>query len=156
MTVYKKRLHLKNFDYKGRYRYFLTICCFKQTAKLKDYPLIKWLTNVLAEKAERYGFKIWAYCFMPDHLHLLVEGENENSDMKQFVKSYKQITGFYFKRMTGERLWQINFYEHTLRKEEDTIKTARYIFNNPVRKGMVDDYRKYEFLGSFEFDIKQT
>jgi hypothetical protein len=30
-----------------------------------------------------------ADCFMPDHLHLLVAGTSESSDLKQFVKSAK-------------------------------------------------------------------
>jgi hypothetical protein len=40
-----------------------------------------------------------------------------------------------------------------LRKEEDAMNVARYIFNNPVRKELVDDFRKYKSLGSFEFDL---
>jgi len=154
MTIYKKRIHLKNFDYKGPYRYFITICCFNKKPVFKASVLIKWLTNALQEKSKSYGFKTWAYCFMPDHMHLLIEGGDENSDMKQFIKSYKQYTGFYFKKKTGKKLWQINFYEHVLRKEENTINVAKYIFDNPVRKGLVDDYQKYEYLGSFEFNIK--
>jgi hypothetical protein len=46
-----------------------------------------------------------------------------------------------------------NFYEHVLRKEEDTLSVAYYILNNPVRKGLAYDYRRYKFLGSFEFEI---
>ena len=45
------------------------------------------------------------------------------------------------------------YYEHVLRREEDTMNVARYIFNNPVRKELVDDFRKYKSLGSFEFDL---
>lgn len=90
---------------------------------------------------------------MPDHLHLLIEGKDSNSDMKRFISSYKQYTGYHYKKKTGVSLWQINFYEHVLRKEEETMNVANYIFSNPVRKGLVDDYRQYKLLGSFEFDI---
>ncbi len=75
--------------------------------------------------------------------------------MRRFLSSYKQHTGFYFKKEAGISLWQINFYEHILRKEEDTMSVVHYILNNPARKGLVSDYRQYEFLGSFEFDIMQ-
>ncbi|UJS17719.1 MAG: hypothetical protein L3J17_01345 [Candidatus Jettenia sp.] len=53
------------------------------------------------------------------------------------------------------RLWQINYYEHILRSDEDTRSVAYYIFNNPVRKGLVTDFKQYRFLGSFEFDIHE-
>jgi putative transposase len=112
-----------------------------------------WLVDALREKSISYGFKVWAYCFMPDHLHLLIEGKDSDSDMRKFISSYKQYTSYYYKKETKVPLWQINFYEHVLRKEEDTLTVAYYIFNNPVRKGLVDDYRQYKFLGSFEFDV---
>lgn len=109
--------------------------------------------EILCEKSKTFGFKVWAYCFMPDHLHLLIEGKDDDSDMKRFISTFKQFTGFSYKKKTGLPLWQINFYEHVLRREEDTMNVARYIFNNPVRKELVEDFRKYKFLGSFEFDL---
>ena len=152
---YKKRIRLKDFGYIGCNRYFITICTYNKKPTFGDNSLVTWLISSLKEKSESFGFKIWTYCFMPDHLHLLIEGKELDSDMKQFISSYKQHTGFYYKKKTGQSLWQINFYEHVLRKEEDTINIAEYIMNNPVRKGLVDNYSEYNQIGSFEFDIKQ-
>jgi len=61
---------------------------------------------------------------MPDHLHLLIEGKDSDSDMKRFISSYKQYTGYHYKKKTGVSLWQINFYEHVLRKGEETMNVA--------------------------------
>ena len=153
---YKKRIRLKHFDYTGSYRYFITICTINKKPIFTDSCLVNWFIEVLKEESKDFGFLVWACCFMPDHLHLLIEGKDENSHMKKFVSSYKQKTGFYYKKKYGTPLWQINYYEHVLRKNEDTRAVARYIFNNPVRKGIVDDYREYAFLGSFEFDVRET
>jgi len=73
--------------------------------------------------------------------------------LRKFIAAYKQKTGFEFKKKLNRSLWQINYYEHILRREEEIKKIARYIFGNPVRKGIVDNYRKYPFLGSFMFKI---
>jgi len=51
------------------------------------------------------------------------------------------------------RLWQINFYDHVLRTEENTMNVVYYISSNPMRKGLVDNFDKYPFLGSFELDV---
>jgi putative transposase len=150
--IFKKRVRLKGFDYKGSYRYFITLCTWDKKPLFTDDALSLSLVDILKEKSTSFGFKIWAWCFMPDHLHLLIEGEGFNSDMKRFISSYKQYTGFYYKKKKGSPLWQINFYEHVLRSEEDTVRVARYIFDNPVRKGLVEDYRQYKLLGSFEID----
>ncbi|MCF6147726.1 MAG: transposase [Candidatus Kuenenia sp.] len=151
---YKKRIRLKHFEYKGCYRYFITICTHDKKNLFNDEKLVEWLVIILRGKSVSFGFKVWAYCFMPDHLHLLIEGNDDCSDMRKFLSSYKKHTGFYYKKENGNPLWQINYYEHVLRKAEDTIKIAQYIFHNPVRKGLVDDYRKYKFLGSFEIEMK--
>lgn len=153
---YKKRIRLKSFNYKGVYRYFVTICTLDEKQIFKDNDLVEWFIKVLKEKSKNFEFKVWAYCFMPDHLHLLVEGKGTGSDMNRFIKSYKQYTGFYYKRKFKNNLWQPNFYEHVLRNEEDTMKVAQYIFGNPIRKGLVNSYKDYKFLGSLEFDVTRA
>ncbi len=50
------------------------------------------------------------------------------------------------------QLWEANYYEHVLRNDEATRAVARYIVQNPVRKGIVEDYSKYPYSGSFEFE----
>jgi putative transposase len=91
---------------------------------------------------------------MPDHLHLLLAGE-ENSSLKDFMKIFKQRSGFYFKQRYNAPLWQPSYYDHVSRKEESLEEVARYIFENPVRKGLVDDWREYPLLGSMVFDLNE-
>jgi len=152
-TTLKKRIRLKNFNYLGTYRYSITICTYNKKKIFTDKELVSWLVKSLEEKAKLLNFKVWAWCLMPDHLHLLVEGSNSDSNLKKFISSYKQQTSFEFKKKMNQRLWQINFYDHVLRTEEDTIAVANYIFNNPVRAGLANNYKDYYQLGSFEFDV---
>jgi len=152
--AYKKRTRLKEFNYKGLYRYFITICTFNKEQIFKDNPsIVTWLIDILREQSRTFRFKIWAYCFMPDHIHLLLEGDDVNSDLRKFISSFKQLSSFYYKARAGKQLWQINYHDHVLRREEDNINVAYYIFNNPVRKGIVDDFKQYKYIGSFEFNI---
>ena len=102
--------------------------------------------------ADKECFSIWAYCFMPDHVHLLVEGLDSHSDMRRFVSLFKQKTGYWYRRAHNERLWSSNYYEHVLRDDEATIAVAKYIIQNPVRQGIVEHYDSYPYSGSFELD----
>jgi len=43
------------------------------------------------------------------------------------------------------KVWQRSFYDHALGCEEDLIKVAEYIVYNPVRKGLVKDWREYRY-----------
>jgi len=93
---------------------------------------------------------------MPDHLHLLIEGKAENADMKKFVSVFKQRTAFWFNHRYDAKLWQPSYYDRVLRSDEVVSIVARYIFENPVRKGIAVDYLQYPYSGSFEFsDISQ-
>ena len=174
MKKYKTRPRLKDFDYKGYHRYFITICTRDRSPIFKDYAGVKELIRVLKDTAKNnFGFKVWAYCFMPDHLHLLVEGESPDSDLKKFISSYKQYTGYYYKKVAvaqgfspafspaktpskrnNSKLWQPSYYDHVLRKDEDIFSVAMYIVNNPVRKGLVTHFMDYELSGSFELDLE--
>jgi len=108
--------------------------------------------NALRSVADQERFSVWAYCFMPDHVHLLVEGLDSDSDMRRFVSVFKQKTGYWYRRTHNGRLWSSNYYEHVLRGDEATIAVTKYIIQNPLRRGMVEDCGTYPHSGSFEFD----
>ena len=91
---------------------------------------------------------ILAYCFMPDHVHLLVEGLSDDSDGRLFIARAKHLSGFHFQKQFGVPLWQRYGFEHTLRADEGALSVARYILENPVRAGIVRRVQDYPFLGS--------
>ncbi len=86
---------------------------------------------------------------MPDHLHILTSGD-EKTNLIKFIKTFKQKTGYNFRKTAGRNLWQKSFHDHVVRKEENLSSIAEYIFNNPVRKGLVQNYEEYPFLGPKE------
>ena len=96
-----------------------------------------------------------AYCFMPDHVHLLVTGVDEASDGRKFDSQAKQLAGFYVARHHDVRLWQHYGYERILREEEDTLAIARYIIANPIRAGLAGSIFDYPFLGSDTHSIAE-
>ena len=147
-----KPRRLKGFPYRGCYRYFITIRSHSFERHFVNDETVARVTEILESTAQQEGFLVWAYCFMPDHAHLLVEGKHGNADMKDFVALFKQKSGYWFKSTYGMKLWAPNCYEHVLRNDEVTMTVARYIIQNPVRKGMVDDYSSYPYSGSFEVE----
>ena len=149
---HQKPRRLKSFSYRGYYRYFITIRSHDFKHHFVNDEVVDKLIEILKSTAEQKSFLVWAYCFMPDHVHLLIEGKKSNADMKVFVALFKQRTAYWFKRIHGVQLWEANYYEHVLRNDEATRAVARYIIENPVRKGMVEDYSKYPYSGSFEVE----
>ncbi len=96
-----------------------------------------------------------AYCFMPDHVHLLAEGQRDDADCRRFITRAKQFSGFYYKKTFAESLWQRYGYERTLRDEDATLSVARYIVENPVRAGLGKRVSDYPFIGSTVYTVDE-
>jgi putative transposase len=147
--------HLNAFSYRGPHRYFLTFCTYgKHKAFVDQEPVDVVLSHILRTSQEQ-GLELTAYCFMPDHVHLLVEGTVPTSDCREFVARAKQFSGFYYTKRFGVRLWQRYSYERVLREHEQTVRVVRYILENPLRAGLVQRVQDYLFLGSSAHTIEQ-
>jgi REP element-mobilizing transposase RayT len=83
---------------------------------------------------------------MPDHFHVLVEVAQGQS-LEDFVKHFKQKSGFRLKRLIGKPIWQISYYDRILRKEGAVVDVAAYIWDNPVTAGLVSDPWEYPWSG---------
>ena len=147
--------HLKTFDYLGVRQYFLTFCTYHRARLFTDPARVGLVSTQISRASQEEGFSVIAYCFMPDHIHLLVEGTSDVSDCLRFIARAKQYAGFYYKRVFKDRLWQRFGYEHVLRDEEAAISVARYILENPVRAGIARTVQEYPFSGSSVYSIEQ-
>ncbi len=113
---------------------------------------------------------------MPDHVHALVSGLDERSNLLAFVKALKRTSQWQFppqltnrkppteKRAQNSRatvaatkpaLWQKKFYDHILRETDNFDAVVGYIWMNPVRAGLCTDPRHYPHSGSFTADWRK-
>jgi REP element-mobilizing transposase RayT len=142
---------LSGFSYGGRYQYFLTICTCRRQKSFQGEPEATWMTGLITHFFECQQFAVIAYCVMPDHVHLLIEGLADDADLKAVMHDWKQETAFAWKQRTGARLWQEGYYDHIVREDDPVIGIVRYILDNPFRAGLVADGATYRFSGSSRF-----
>jgi len=81
-------------------------------------------------------------------MHVLALGADPGSDLVAFVEHFKQETAFTFAQKNSRVLWQHRYYDHIVRSEIAAERVARYIWMNPVRKNLCEDFRCYPFSGS--------
>jgi putative transposase len=140
--------HLQHFDYTGLHRYSLTFCTNRRRPLFTEARIVELVLSQISRASREHGFAVAAYCFMPDHVHLLVHGQSEAADCNRFITAAKQYSGYYYRRQFPGVLWQRYGYERTLRKDEDTLTVARYILENPVRAKLVGTIKDYPYIGS--------
>ena len=145
-TQLRRSPRLKGFDYIGPLACSLTFVTRQRAPVFLRADLSNLCLDCLRRSSQRYGITVNAYCLMPDHAHLLVEVP-ERVSLGAFVRHFKQLSGYALKRKTGFEAWQISYYDHILRNEESVLDVARYIWDNPVRRGLVSERAEYPFSG---------
>lgn len=139
---------IPGFEYRGPYRYFLTFCTKDRHEAFADHDVAAAAIAQFRRTAQKTEFALLAYCLMPDHVHLLVEGTTASADLHRFAARGKQTIGRAYARRARRLLWQQGHYDRVLRNEEDARTVARYILENPVRAGLVRVPAEYPHLGS--------
>ena len=100
-----------------------------------DFALYR---DLLAEASRRAGTDVWAYCLMPNHVHLIVVPGDEDGLRRTFADAHRRYTGFINARhrWTGH-LWQ-GRYGAVAMDEAHLVQAARYVALNPVRARLCD------------------
>jgi len=139
---------LVGVSYVGFQRYFVTTCTAFRKPLFNDHAVAADIAEQILQLSREFEFAIIAYCFMSDHVHLLLGGRSEQADLERFVKRAKQVTGFAYRRTHRGSLWQPGYHERVLRDDEATLTVAQYILENPVRAGLAKALGEWPLAGS--------
>ena len=136
------------FSYVGPHRYLVTICTVRTTAALTQADVVEFLLWQLRQQVAVQEFALVAYSFMPTHVHLLLKGLTEFSDLRKLVARWKQYTGYQYKRRTGSSLWMSGYHDRVLHDEDGDWSVLAYVMMNAVRAGLVSALGEHPFTGS--------
>ncbi len=101
----------------------------------------------LARYRRQFAVVLYAYCLMPNHVHLLLQtGE---PPLARFMQGVQQTYTQYFNRVHGKvgHLFQGRYKAIVCEKDTYLIALIRYIHANPVRAGLVRRLQEYPYSG---------
>lgn len=130
------------FSESGR-AYFVTTVVAGRQPLFTDWYLARCLVAEMRQLQQQHQVLWNAWVIMPDHFHALLV--LQEGSLKQVMQRFKGASARRINRCrsTSGTVWQPGFHDHALRKEEDQLKTARYIVANPLRSGLVKQLRDY-------------
>jgi len=107
----------------------------RQKTFLTDHDHHTYLER-LARYRTRHGVRCYAYCLMPNHVHLLVEPTSE--PLSKFMQGPQQSYTQYFYREHRKvgHLFQRRYHAIVGEKDRYLLALVRYIHLNPVRAGL--------------------
>jgi REP element-mobilizing transposase RayT len=99
---------------------------------------LKWL-----EQTDR--IKLDAAMVMPDHIHFIAALKNVG--LPKLMQSLKGYTSRQLNTLMNRKgvLWQDQYHEHAIRRDEDLNEVVLYMLQNPIRAGLVEDFHDYPF-----------
>jgi putative transposase len=93
--------------------------------------------ELMAEWCEKCAVRIWAYCLMPNHVHLIAVPKTADGLCRAIGEAHRRYTRHVnFREGWRGHLWQGRFASYVL-DEPHLLAAARYVELNPVRAGLV-------------------
>ncbi len=99
-----------------------------------DYALYR---DLLAERCRAAGVEVWAWCLMPNHVHLILVPSDVDGLRRALAGVHRRYAGvIHARRKRTGHFWQGRFGAVAL--DEDHLAAAlRYVSLNPVRARLV-------------------
>jgi len=153
---YHSRRHRRNFNNPG-HAHELTFSCYHGFSFLAKDRVCEWLVDAIAKARVEVAFDLWAWVFMPNHVHLIVKPQSPNYDIGLIRRRIKEPVSrcaiAWLKenapewseklaRKRGSRVeylfWQSGGgYDRNVTDGSTLLRMIDYIHENPVRKKLV-------------------
>ena len=151
----RQRPHrLPHEDYSGEITIVFTICVSESQPLFHEHEVVKTFIDILCKETDKHDCQVIVYCFMPDHVHLILRGLSPKADLWKVVVDFKQRSGYWLRQNRNQFRWQKGFFDHIIRKSDDLGSQIRYIAQNPVRKGLVKNWDEHPHTGSLGIDLE--
>lgn len=99
--------------------------------------------HLLQAETERFGVDVWAYCLMPNHVHLIVVAHDSQALSKAMHRAHGQYAQWLNSRQGWSgHLWSCRFFS-TPMDDAHLWAAVRYVECNPVRAGLVERAEDY-------------
>lgn len=96
-------------------------------------------------------YDLYAYCIMPNHVHLVFKLLKYNGDIDypvtKILQSLKRYTAKKANKLLNRKgqFWQHESFDRVIRDQKELESTILYVINNPVKAGLVENWRHWSY-----------
>ncbi len=113
--------------------------------KENDYELFE---SILEKAKEKYDMRIFAYCLMPNHFHLILYPKKDN-DLQKFMQwitlTHTQRWHVQNNTVGTGHLYQGRYKSFLIQKDTHLLSVIRYVERNPLRAHLVRKAQNWHF-----------
>jgi putative transposase len=149
--------HRRSYDIPG-HAHELTFTCYHRFRFLASDRTGGWLAEAIEQVRVELDFALWAFVFMPEHVHLIIWPWQVRYTVSSILKAIKAPVGRraiqyleshapeWLPRITRHRgkrterlFWQSGGgYDRNIDEPKTLVAMIEYLHHNPVRRGLVD------------------
>jgi len=116
--------------------HFVTFSCYRRLPLLNSTAAYRCFEQELEWVRCRYGFSVFGYVLMPEHVHLLL-GETRVASLSIALQVLKQETSRKLKGKGAAQFWLRRYYDFNVWSEQKRAEKLHYMHRNPVVRGLV-------------------
>ncbi|MCL2234635.1 MAG: transposase [Firmicutes bacterium] len=127
----------------------------RQTIFFDDEDGYIFLDKVKTTK-EKFPYELFAYCFMRDHIHLLIK--EVDAPISKIIQNILATYVFWYNKKYERQgnLFQSRFKSEAIEETKDILFCSRYIHQHPVRPGAKLDEYKWSSYHSYINEIRDV
>lgn len=113
--------------------------------------------NLMFKKMEEYNVQIIAYCIMNNHAHILIYTE-KIENMSKAMHYINTLYAQYYNFMEDNRIGHVfrnRYKSEEIKDEIYLINCIKYIHNNPVKAGIVQNLKDYKYSSYLKYENKE-
>jgi len=116
--------------------------------KDQDYQVF---VELLKEAMQRFCVRLYAYCLMPNHFHLLVAPESAD-DLSKLMQWFmtSHVRRYHRHYGTNGHIWQGRFKSFIVQDDSHLLTVVRYIEGNAVRAGLAPSATQWKWSSHSE------
>jgi len=129
----RKRLRLRDFDYRDNGAYFVTACTRTRSAVLIDRVKVVVEEELKALAGRFPGVTLDLFVVMPDHVHAIILMSDSATDLPRIMQAFKSLSTLRLKQegLCGP-IWQRGYFDRVIRNDRELAALREYIQNNPL------------------------
>jgi putative transposase len=111
---------------------------------LKEPAILQIVSNSLHFNDGKQ-YKLWSFSIMPNHVHVLLTLIESSIPLYAILQKHKRFSAWQANKIlnrTGS-FWHKESYDHLVRNTESFNRIIKYILNNPVKAGFVNNWKEW-------------
>ena len=157
--------------------HFVTTSCYNRLPLFSSDDMKAIFIQAVIRVRNKYGFKLFGYVIMPEHVHLLIQTENDKT-VSDVMREVKQMCAFNvlqilkrnktksllekLRKSTGRdtenkySFWKPRFYDFNIYTVKKFKEKLDYCHKNPVTRGLVNDPSKWRFSSYINYYLNDN